>query len=441
MKRLVTALLAMSLAGCGVSNAASEITVVVGYQSKTINTVTAGTLLRSQGYLEKQLGRGYRVVWQDYSTGAPITAQMVAGKIDIGSMGDYPMLINGSRTQQFGDGRTKLVSATGYNLRGALNMIVVGPRSPIRTLGDLAGKKISASVGSAGHGTTVHALDRAGVQGFRVQNQVPAVGASALQSGSVDALGQFVAWPGQLVFADQARLLYDGAELNLPTWHGVVVRERYAKDHPEVLDAFLKAQIDATQYLNSDPMAAAQSVAKQTKLPVEVVYLYNGPNGMVTFDTALGPELKQALEQDIPFLASIGNIKRLDLDAFWDSSYLDRTKAPITPAKITGTDPECGIPVTNPAKAGEVWLQGAEKTQPAANPVCLLKQIAKNAGTVRAAYVPSTDTGTRWFADKSIWVQDKEYLPFSTEQGAKRYVDGHPGARIVSYEQALGGSR
>ena len=55
-----------------------------------------------------------------------------------------------------------------------------------------------------------------------------------------------------------------------------------------------------------------------------------------------------------------------------------------------------------------------------------LKQVAKN--KVRVAYVPSTDTGTRWFADKSIWVQDMEYLPFSTESGAKRYVDGHPGA-------------
>lgn len=191
MTRLAVLASALVLSACGVSSASAQVTVVIGYQSKTINTVTAGTLLRSQGYLEKRLGARYRVVWQDYSTGAPITAQMVAGKIDIGSMGDYPMLINGSRNQQFGDGRTKLISATGYNLRGALNMVVVSPGSGVRTLADLAGKKISASVGSAGHGTTVHALDRAGIRDYRIQNQVPAVGASALQSGSVDALGQF----------------------------------------------------------------------------------------------------------------------------------------------------------------------------------------------------------------------------------------------------------
>ncbi|GAB3908787.1 ABC transporter substrate-binding protein [Kibdelosporangium lantanae] len=439
MKRVLSALAAFCLAACGVSDASAPITVVVGYQSKTINTVTAGTLLRSLGYLEKRLGPRYRVVWQDYSTGAPITAEMVAGKIDIGSMGDYPMLINGSRNQEFGDGRTKLVAATGYNLRGALNMVVVDPKSPIHTLADLAGKRISASVGSAGHGTTVHALDRAGVGGFRIQNQVPAVGASALQSGTVDALGQFVAWPGQLVFAGQARLLYDGAELNLPTWHGVVVRERYANDHPEVLDAFLHSLVDATNYLNSNPMQAALTVAKETKLPAEVVYLYNGPNGMVTFDTTLRPELRYALEQDVPFLASIGNIKRLDLNAFWDASHISAIGGSTGIAKISGTDPVCGIPVTDPAKAGEVWVDGTT-TRPAANPGCLLKQIA-GAGKVKAAYVPSTDTGTRWFADKSFWVWDGEYLPFSTEEGARRHLAAHPSARLVSYSDALRGSR
>lgn len=61
MKR--TALLASMLialaTGCSLdsgSGSSQEVTVVIGYQSKTINTVTAGTLLRAQGYLEKRLG-------------------------------------------------------------------------------------------------------------------------------------------------------------------------------------------------------------------------------------------------------------------------------------------------------------------------------------------------------------------------------------------------
>ena len=278
--------LTVAATGCSLDSASNSsgnvVNVVIGYQSKTINTVTAGTLLKAQGYLERRLnditthtGTKYNVTWQDYDTGAPITAQMVAEKIDIGSMGDYPMLINGSKTQANERARTEIVSVTGYNPRGALNMVVVAPNSAARKLTDLAGQKVSASVGSAGHGTLVRALAGAGIDpktGVEVLNQQPQVGASALESGQVQALSQFVAWPGLLVYQGKAKLLYDGAELNYPTLHGVVVRRAYAAEHPEVLDAFLQAQLDATDFLNSKPLEAARIVAEGSGLPPEVVY-------------------------------------------------------------------------------------------------------------------------------------------------------------------------
>src|SRR3984885_12800688 len=145
MKRRVTKLLSLAVtvvavaaaSGCSLeslSESSGVVNVVIGYQSKTINTVTAGTLLRAQGYLEHRLadittrtGTRYAVRWQDYDTGAPITAQMLAEKIDIGSMGDYPMLINGSKTQANPLAKTEIVSITGYNPKGALNMVVVAP--------------------------------------------------------------------------------------------------------------------------------------------------------------------------------------------------------------------------------------------------------------------------------------------------------------------------
>src|SRR5689334_21463074 len=339
---------------------AAGLTLVVGgYQSKTINTVTAGTLLRAQGYLEhrladitKRTGTKYNVTWQDYDTGAPITAQMVAEKIDIGSMGDYPMLINGSKTQANERAKTEIVSVTGYNPRGGLNMVVVAPNSPAQTLTDLTGKKVSASVGSAGHGMLVQALGKDGIDpktGVEVLNQQPQVGASSLESGQVDALSQFVAWPGLLVQQGKARLLYDGAELNYPTLHGVVVRRAYAADHPEVLDAFLQAQLDATDFLNAKPLEAARLVAEGSGLPQEVVYLYNGPGG-TSFDTTLKPSLVDALKGDVPYLKSIGTFADLDVTGFvqdgplraaFAARHLDYTTAVAAnnnPDALGGTD-------------------------------------------------------------------------------------------------------
>jgi NitT/TauT family transport system substrate-binding protein len=434
-----TAGLLLALAACGGNAAAGDggtITVTVGYQSKTINTVTAGTLLRSLGYFEKQLnalgdGHSYKVVWQDYATGAPITAQMTAGKIDIGSMGDFPLLINAARGKQLGR-PTHLVSVTGYNLRGGLNTIVTAPDSKLASLKDLKGKKVSTSVGSAADGTLVRALKRAGIdpeKGIEKLNQQPAVGASALSAGSADALSQFVAWPGLLAYQGKAKALYDGAELNLPTFHGVTARQDFAKKRPSVLEAFLKAQAQATDYLNAHPVAAAEKVAKATGLPAEVVYLYNGAHGISTFDPALKPQLVSALKQDVSILKAAKLTGDVDVDAFVDDQYVKKALGATYAQKLSAAPP----PATS-----EVWTKGADRTQTFASATELLSYLATHGDGVRAAYVPDATTGTLWFADKAVWVADgAQLLPFVAPSTAQTYVDTHSGARVVTYSEAL----
>jgi NitT/TauT family transport system substrate-binding protein len=446
--RLSSAAAALTVvaAGCAL-DAGNAINVVVGYQSKTINTVTAGTLLRAQGYLEHRLadltkrsGTKFHVVWQDYDTGAPITAQMVAEKIDIGAMGDYPMLINGSKTQANPRAATEIVSVTGYNAKGALNMVVVEPGSASTKLADLAGKKVSASIGSAGHGTLVRALAGAGIDprtGVDVLNQQPQVGASALESGQAQALSQFVAWPGLLVNQGKAKVLYDGAELNYPTLHGVVVRRAYAAAHPDVLDAFLQAQLDATDFINAKPLEAARIVAEASGLPPEVVYLYNGPGG-TAFDTTLKPSLVDALKGDVPYLKSIGDFADLDVANFVADGPL---RAAFAARRL---DYDAVLRASPPARDSELWLEGSEATQPIATPTDLLKAVrdaTARGAHVRAAYVRDAELGTRWFADKSAWVRDgANYLPFDTLAGAQRYLGAHPGSAAIDYQQALAGA-
>jgi sulfonate transport system substrate-binding protein len=462
-----------AVTGCTVAGQAAAngtINIVVGYQSKTIDTVTAGTLLRSLGYFERQLaalgradGHKYSVTWQDYSTGAPITAEMLAGKIDIGSMGDYPLLINGSRSQALGSGNeTEMISVTAYNPRDALNGIVVAPHSTARTLHDLAGKTVSASVGSAGDGLLVQALQRQGMDpasAVTTENQQPQVGASSLTAGSVAALAQFASWPGLLVWNGQAKLMYDGGELPVPTLHGVVTRRAFAGQYPAVVRAFLRAQDQATSYLHTHPVQAAELVAKATGLPPEVVYLYNGRNGLADFDLTLKPELRTALTHDVPFLQSMGVLQAQPLklasfvnDSFlrqvYGTSYAARTASTVNAAAISGTDPTCHKPVTSAATAGEVWLTGQDTTIPAASPTCLLRTVKaeQQAGKhVRVAYIPDAVTGTRWFASRCTWVENprasgSRFEPFTTVAGADSYAAAHPDSQVMTYAAAVAAS-
>ncbi|AUN40951.1 ABC transporter substrate-binding protein [Tsukamurella tyrosinosolvens] len=433
----VVAATATALASCSLEPAADESTqtLVVGYQSKTINTVTAGTLLRAKGFLEKRLAAvgKFRVDWQDFDTGAPITSGMLAGKIQIGSMGDYPLLINGSRAQSSPETETAMLSVTGSSARGALNSVVVSPGSPLRSLADLRGKQVSASVGSAGHGTLVAALSRAGLStaDVTVVNQQPQVGASALESGQVQALAQFVAWPGLLVHQGKARLLYDGGELNTPTLHGVVANTKYAASHPDVVRAFLEAQLDATDFQREHPLEAAQDVAQASGLPAEVVYQYNGPGGTDPNPTLTAP-LIGALKGDIGYLQSIGQFGTpLDVDRFVDPKPLAEAQAARGGFRYDAATPA-------PRPSAEVWFDGADVTQTAPDATALIRTLATTDRKVRAAYVSDALTGTRWYADQSLWLRDGAALvPFAGPDARDRYRAEHPGAVPVEYRALL----
>jgi NitT/TauT family transport system substrate-binding protein len=182
-----------------------------------------------------------------------------------------------------------------------------------------------------------------------------------------------------------------------------------------------------------------------------VVYLYNGPDGIATFDTTIKTDQVQALQHDIPFLRSIGVLTgSLDLKRFVDDSLLrsvygsgyDADAASETnPATISGQDQACDRAVTDQSTAGEVWVSGESTTRPAADATCLLRNVAQvqaAGGTIRAAYIPDAVTGTRWFADKMIWFRTgSTFAAVATDDAATAYAQAHAGAARLTWQQAL----
>lgn len=455
------AALAATLTGCGALDT-DTVVVNVGYQSKTINTINAGTLMRDRGEFEQALdavgektGKRYRVVWQDFSSGAPLTAAMIASHVDIGSMGDYPLVTNGSKTKKFDDAATEFVATTGYNLRGSLNQVVVPNDSEVTTLAELSGKQISTSLGSAGDGMLSTALARAGLtpDQINVANQDPSIGAAAIEGRQVDGYAQFVPWPQLIVFRNQGRLLYDGGDNNVPTFHGVVARKHFSAQHPEVMAAFMTAMRSTTDHIIADPLDAAMRVSEITGIEPEVVYLYNGPNGLVSFDQTIKPQFAASLAKVKEFLVERGSVTPgFDVAGFTNVEYLRaefrtdferRTTDVTNPIRLTGADEICRLPVGDPAKASEVWFAGESTTEVSATPSCLLRRIAATPTKVRTGYVPDTVTSTKLFAEHAEWVTDPakapsdRHLPFATRAGASEYVAAHPGSALTTYDDAL----
>src|SRR5438094_9812444 len=140
---LVAALVLVSAPGA----AEETIRIGIGHQSLCTDTYSGGITVKQLGLLEKHLPRAgkyasvqYDIVWEDYTSGPPITNQMLAGKLDIGVMGDYPLLVNGARFQETKSLRSLLVAMTGYNLHGSGNAVVVPTSSTAYSFEDLKGK-------------------------------------------------------------------------------------------------------------------------------------------------------------------------------------------------------------------------------------------------------------------------------------------------------------
>ena len=131
---------------------------------------------------------------------------MMANKLNIGVMGDYPLIVNGAKFQATKSLRTLYVAGTGYNLKGSGNAVVVPVSSSITKFEELRGKEISVPVGSAGLRMTLKALQDAGIPSSEVtiKNQSPAVGAANIAKGKIDAHADFCPWSELLEFRHRA---------------------------------------------------------------------------------------------------------------------------------------------------------------------------------------------------------------------------------------------
>ncbi|MGK7929448.1 MAG: hypothetical protein AB4290_30115 [Spirulina sp.] len=153
------------------SSASPEIlTLAIGTQNKTIQTVTAGIIIQQLGLLEHYLPREgryrqteYQIQWHDFTSGAPIVAGLQSQQLDIGILEDYPLLLSGVPATDSLNilEKTRLISFVASNPDGTGNSIIVPERSPLKNLGDLYGRVIAVPFASSAHGMMMRTLSRA----------------------------------------------------------------------------------------------------------------------------------------------------------------------------------------------------------------------------------------------------------------------------------------
>lgn len=442
---------------------AEVLTIGIGTQNTTTNTVTGGIVLKELGLLEKHLPKTgkykdiqYRLEWQNFTSGPPVTNGMVANTLQIGMMGDYPLLVNGATFQNGNATRSRLIALIAYNADGAGNGVVVHKDSPYYELADLKGKKLSVPFGSAAHGMLLKALEDRGwkAEDFELSSQSPEVGTSSLQEKRIDGHADFVPFAELLPYRGFARKIFDGVETKVPTFHGVVVREDFATKYPEVVVAYIKALIEANDWVRSNPVQAAARIEEWTRVEKEVAYMFLGPSGVHTLDPTIKPKWVETIKYDHGVLQRMGRVKEFDADSWVDETYVrqaykelgrdyDQQRASFANYEISGTDPLCGGTIDKPREAGEVWIDGAGITayKSAACTLAAVNKARSEGKKVGVAFVFDQTTRIKLFADKAFYALGSKdgkasIVPFLLKKDAEAYAAAN-GSKVGGYDEAL----
>ncbi|WP_035991697.1 LysR family transcriptional regulator [Leptolyngbya sp. KIOST-1] len=326
----------------GGTSGTETINLTIGTQNRTIQTVTAGLIIQRLGLLEHFLPREgrysgvqYRLRWADYDSGAPIVAGLEAQQIDIGVLGDYPLLLSAAAGDSTAPAAgTRLISFVASNLDGTGNDIIVPQHSTLDCIDDLAGRVIAVPFGSAAHGMVMRSLHHRQILNDVTLTSIDSAGPqrSGRSSAPVDGYAYFAPFHEIARHKGQfRRLLHENLD-GLPTFHGVVIRAALAEQYPEIAVAYLRSLLAAQYWYATQPMATTL-VSRWVKMDAAIVTktlrssASDQANVVYLPETQLRTDWLQAHIQQLGQIAGQEHLGQINLDRWMQPEFLERAIA------------------------------------------------------------------------------------------------------------------
>src|SRR4051812_21075239 len=277
MKRALALLIGFLLVGTG---AAQPVRLVVGYQPYDTISYSA-VVIRALELWKKNLPPGSEVEFQNALQGSIIVNNMLANKQQIGYLGDMPAVV---ATTKRSVAPINLVANTGFSPGQRCNVIMVradAPKfsSPQEAIQWLNGKQVATPQGSCAHRFLGLVIERTKIKPAAILNQTIEVIATNLRMGKIDGA---VLWEpsvsriGDIVGEGSGRIVATGHTFGIWDAGAIAMREDFMKQRPDLVEAWLKTELEAQQYV-IDPKNWAR-VAEFVKRPDR---RHHGADGMV----------------------------------------------------------------------------------------------------------------------------------------------------------------
>jgi NitT/TauT family transport system substrate-binding protein len=265
----------------GLIHSPDVITLEIGTQNSTLPTITGGLVIQKLGLLEHFLPREgryssvrYDIRWQDFALGAPIITGLQSGQLQIGLLGDYPLLLS-AIPPKTGDpiATTQLISFTATNPDGSCNAVIVPDASELQQVDDLRGCRIAVPWSSSAHGMLMRSLNAANLLSdvaLTALDQSTLVRPYAHPKRKADGYAHFAPFHALACRQGKFRYLINDDLSGLPSFHGVVVSKILVDRYPEIAIAYLKA-LQAAQFWCARNPAALSLISRWTQLAPDIV--------------------------------------------------------------------------------------------------------------------------------------------------------------------------
>lgn len=209
----------------------------------------------------------YKVSFAHFTYGPPLVQAAASGDIDLGSVGDVPPITGAAKEYGF-----NIVGVSHYlDPKLAVEDIIVPAGSPITSVAQLRGKKIAIPQGSSAHGLALLALKQVGLRPSDVQLDFlsPAAGASAFQSGKVDA---WAIWNPQAALAVKAGAKIIAAGLppidQTSNYYVAPIRDLNDPNRRAALTDLFQRLAAEFAWANQHPQQFAQAISAEEGIPV-----------------------------------------------------------------------------------------------------------------------------------------------------------------------------
>lgn len=187
-----------------------------------------------------------------FASGRESFEALVGGQLDFAFMADFPAAVGAMRQQKFG----VIADLSRYT---GNRFIAKSTATELKSLSDLAGKKLGLTIGTNYDYFASRALSKAGVK-VQIVNAGPGDLVAALSRGDIDAAVPFPTFYGmarKTLGADYRDLVSTNYTLhNIMTASDGVLTKR-----PAVVEKFMSALLKADQVVKTDPDTALAAVA------------------------------------------------------------------------------------------------------------------------------------------------------------------------------------